>query len=479
MDTRKFVRACVACQLSKKSRSKKAGLLKSITASEPWEIIGIDFIGPIRDSKKGNRHILVITDYFTKWPEAYALKEATSREVARILVTKIFPRHGLPKKILSDQGSQFTSHLLNELLEEMKIKKMQTTAYHPQCDGQVERLNSVLKTQITIFCDQRQSDWDEWLPLVLLAYRRTKHSATGYSPYFMLHGREPLIAMDTIISAKMKETVSNHQYINDLISALKTAHEAAKIATLKAKEEQQRQYNKDKLNVEYEVDDYVIVQAIKKPGDFKFKRPFYGPFRIRQKLSELNYKLEDLEGNPIEKTFNITQLKRINFNNVSEWNEQADSVEKYQIDEEEPSSDEDEEETRLNDRRENNNDEDEDNSSDNSDSESESLDRVDQKEKQKIEKEKEKKKKKLEKFHDEIKGIHAIIAGKEIKKLSAIKTQLSRDIIPLHVKNSTRKENFIACVKKCENTKQLEDLLKNWIDEFANVFEYELTSATK
>jgi transposase InsO family protein len=189
-DTKKFVRACIACQLSKKSRRKKNGLLKSITATEPWEIIGIDFIGPIRESKKGNRYILVITDYFTKWPEAYALREASTKEAAKILVTKIFPRHGLPKKILSDQGSQFTSNLFSELLEEMKIKKMQTTAYHPQCDGQVERLNSVLKTQITIFCDQRQFDWDEWLPLVLLAYRRTKHSVTGYSPYFMLHGRE-------------------------------------------------------------------------------------------------------------------------------------------------------------------------------------------------------------------------------------------------------------------------------------------------
>ena len=147
----------------------------------------------------------------------------------------------------------------------------------------------------------------------------------------MLHGREPSVAMDTLISTKMKETVSNHQYINDLMSALKTAHAAAIVATQRAKEEQQRQYNKGKLNIEYEVDDYVLVQNIKKPGDYKFKRPYFGPFRIREKLSELNYKLEDLEGNPIEKTMNITQLKRINFSDVDSWKKELEQIEKYKI----------------------------------------------------------------------------------------------------------------------------------------------------
>jgi uncharacterized protein YdiU (UPF0061 family) len=170
---------------------------------------------------------------------------------------------------------------------------------------------------------------------------------------------------------------------------------------------------------------------------------------------------------------NITQLKRINFNNVAEWKEQSNPIEKYKIDEDEFSDDEAEEEAKLIHRREKNNYKEE-SSSESSDNESDSEDRVDQKEKQK-----ENQNKKLEKFHEEIRAIYEIINGKEIKNLSAIKTQLSRDIIPLHVKNSKRKEEIINQIKKCENTKQLTELLKYWINEFSVVFKYELTSATK
>ena len=218
------------------------------------------------------------------------------------------------------------------------------------------------------------------------------------------------------------------------------------------------------------------MQNIKKPGDYKFKRPYFGPFRIREKLSELNYKLEDLEGNPIEKTMNITQLKRINFSDVDSWKKELEQIEKYKIDENEFSDEEVEDESQSNQRREKNN-ENEDDSSESSESDSERLDRVDQKEK--IEKEKENKNKKLEKFYDEIKSVYDIIAGKSIKNVSAIRTQLSRDIIRLHVKNTNRREEFIAQVKKCETSKQLEDLLKLWLDEFRVVFDYEFTSVTK
>ena len=171
-------------------------------------------------------------------------------------------------------------------------------------------------------------------------------------------------------------------------------------------------------------------------------------------------------------------MKRINFNNVEEWNKEANPVENYKIDEDEFSDEENETETRLIDRREKNNNDD-DSSDESSDDESDSDDRVDQKEKQKIEKQKENQNKKLEKFHSEIRAIHDSINGKEIKNLSAIKTQLSRDIIPLHIKNNQRKQEIASRVKKCEDSKQLTELLKYWIDEFSVVFKYELTSATK
>jgi len=138
-DTKEYVKSCDACQ----RRGQKGGksYLNPIKVGEPFERIGIDFVGPLERTKKGNKYILVVTDYLTKWPEAKAMKEATAENVVKFIYEGIICRHGCPKIILSDRGTHFKNKLVEELCEKFEIKHKLSSPYHPQTNGLVESFN--------------------------------------------------------------------------------------------------------------------------------------------------------------------------------------------------------------------------------------------------------------------------------------------------------------------------------------------------
>jgi len=147
--------------------------METIFVSEPWEIVAVDVMGPLPRTAKGNRFIVVFSDYFTRWVEAFAITVQDTKHIAKLLVEQIICRYGTPKKLLSDRGSVFLSDLAKQVYEALGIHKLNTTAYHPQTDGLVERFNHTLATMLAMFCNDNQRDWDVLLPYVLFAYRTT------------------------------------------------------------------------------------------------------------------------------------------------------------------------------------------------------------------------------------------------------------------------------------------------------------------
>ena len=134
--------------------------------------------------------MLVVCDYATRYPEAVALKNIDAGTIAEELVT-IFSRVGIPQEILTDQGANFTSHLLTELYRMLHIRPICTTPYHPQSDGLVEHFNQTLKTMLKKSLGQKGSNaknWDTLLPYLLFAYREVPQSSTGFSPFELLYG---------------------------------------------------------------------------------------------------------------------------------------------------------------------------------------------------------------------------------------------------------------------------------------------------
>ncbi|CAA9999102.1 unnamed protein product, partial [Nesidiocoris tenuis] len=129
-------------------------------------------------------------DYFTKWPEAFAVADQTAETVAEGLVEHVVSRFGVPQEIHTDQGTHFESAVFQHALKVLGIRRTRTTPLHPQSNGMVERFNRTLVDLLSKTVGGDQKDWDKQLPIALLAYRGTDHSSTGFSPAMLLYGRE-------------------------------------------------------------------------------------------------------------------------------------------------------------------------------------------------------------------------------------------------------------------------------------------------
>ena len=157
----------------------------------PWQDISIDMIGPLPRSN-GMDAIVVIVDRFTKM---IRLKAATtsilSEGIAKICRDEIWKIHGIPRTILSDRGPQFASKFMEDLTKVLGTKRKLSTAYHPQTDGQTERINQEIGTFLQHYMNYKQDNWTEWLAMVEFTYNDKKHAVTGRTPFELNFGRYP------------------------------------------------------------------------------------------------------------------------------------------------------------------------------------------------------------------------------------------------------------------------------------------------
>ena len=158
--------------------------LHPIPVQKPFQIIGVDIMElPI--TERGNKYVIVFQDFLTKWPLVFAAPDQKSTRIAHLLAEEIVPLFGVPDALLSDRGTNLLSHLMQDVCQLLGIAKLNTTAYHPQCDGMVERLR---KAMLQKTCAKFGQQWDRFLPGVLWAYRNTPHESTKEKPSFLLFG---------------------------------------------------------------------------------------------------------------------------------------------------------------------------------------------------------------------------------------------------------------------------------------------------
>ena len=167
-----------------------------IKVEQPFDRIGIDIIGPLFTTNKGNKYIVVATDYLTKWPEARALTNAKASSVVPFFYEDIICKHGCPKELLTDRGTHFVNQMLDSLCEELGVKHKLTTAYHPQTNDLVERFNRTLCETLAKFANENKNDWDDFLPSTLFAYRTKRHSTTQHEPFYLTYGRNATLLIE-------------------------------------------------------------------------------------------------------------------------------------------------------------------------------------------------------------------------------------------------------------------------------------------
>jgi transposase InsO family protein len=147
----------------------------------------MDIAGPFPQSDRGNRYLLIAMNYFTKWPEVYPIPNQEASTVAAALVTD-FCRFGVPRELHSDQGRNFESRLMLEVLKRLGISKTRTTPLHLQSDGMVERYVKMIEEHLRKVVSTHQRDRYEMLPIFLLAYRASTHETTGMTPSNIFSG---------------------------------------------------------------------------------------------------------------------------------------------------------------------------------------------------------------------------------------------------------------------------------------------------
>ena len=153
----------------------------------PWDRAACDILGPLPLTYSGNKYIIVYSDYLTKYVEAFALPDITAVTVAKSFVYGVISRHGCPRQLLTDCGAQFTSQVMREVCTLCSVSKIQTSPYHPQCDGLIERANRTILDMLAMYSEKFQKSWDESLNMVLFAYRspgyRSLHECLRFMPF--------------------------------------------------------------------------------------------------------------------------------------------------------------------------------------------------------------------------------------------------------------------------------------------------------
>ena len=211
-----YVKSCDTCAKKKHPIRTKRPPMQLTGAGYPMERIATDILGPLPETSNGNRYILVIADYFTKWTEAFAIPDQTTETVAKCLVNEVISRYRLPAYIHSDQGRQFESQLYQEVCTLLDIKKTMTTPYHPQSDGLVERFNRTLERLLSAFVNAEHTDWDERLPYVMMAYRSSVNETTGYTPNMMMLGRDVTVPLDIQFANPLDEKEFRSGFVTKL-----------------------------------------------------------------------------------------------------------------------------------------------------------------------------------------------------------------------------------------------------------------------
>ena len=301
-ETEQFCKQCEMCAASKAPPYTVKAPLQQDPPSYPWERIAMDVVGPLPRTEAGNRFILVVSDYFTKWPEAFALKDHKAETIAAVLVDEVICRHGVPRSIHTDQGRDFESTLLKNMCELLEVEKTRTTAYHPESDGLVERLNKTLVTMLRTCVDEEQKNWDTLLPKILLGYRTSVQTTTGYSPFRLVYGREAMLPVDIMFGGSKERFSTQNRFVNQQDEFLEKAFEMVRSHS-KLEQKRQKYYYDRRVHpsckkVKYDVGDWVRVYnpSTKRGQVRKLKRCYRGPYRVIKVISDVVYRVQRVNG---------------------------------------------------------------------------------------------------------------------------------------------------------------------------------------
>ena len=259
------------------------------TPAERWDKVSVNFMVKLPDVH-GYDAVMNVVDCVGKCAHFIPTHTTITAEgSARLYLREVWKHHGLPRSVISDRGSQFVGEFTRELYRLLGIKLAPSTAYHPQTDGQTERVNQEMEQYIRIFANERQDDWDELLPMGEFAYNNHIHSSTQQTPFMVDTGRHPRMGFEP------QEPCSKLESVNEFADRMAKGLEEAKAALTKAKDEYALYYDRRRIPApEFEAGNMVWLDH----SDIKTTRPSakfghrqLGPYPVEKKIGPSSYRL--------------------------------------------------------------------------------------------------------------------------------------------------------------------------------------------
>ncbi|XP_071948879.1 uncharacterized protein [Antedon mediterranea] len=287
---REHCKTCPQCQYLTKTKKQKQLLRPLPIIDIPFKRIGIDIAGPFCVTEDGNRYLLVLCDYATRYPEAIAIPDQTAVTVAQSLIT-VFSRVGLPSQIIHDQGTNFMSQIIVELCKKLGIEKIPTTPYHQQTNGLTERFIGTLKLMINSLSHVQRENWDRYIPLLLFSYREVPCEFTGYSPFHLLYGREirgPLsLFKQGFLGENTQTDIPSH--LLGIAHNLTKWMASANHTKQKKQQKMKSYYDRSAKDIHYKVGEEVLIFLPEGAG--KLDSKWQGPYKITKKVGEVDYEI--------------------------------------------------------------------------------------------------------------------------------------------------------------------------------------------
>jgi hypothetical protein len=308
-----YVVVCDSCQRIKAEHQRHAGSLQALQIPQwKWDDNGMDFIVSFPRTRTGYDSIWVVVDHLTKAAHFIPVKTTyTSVVLAELYISRIVCLHVVPKKIVSDRGTQFTSHFLQQLHEALGTHLKFSSAYHPQTDGQTERTNQILEDMLRACALQDKIGWDKRLPYAEFSYNNNYQASLKMSPFKTLYGRNCRITLHW--DQPGERQVFGPDILLEAKENIRMVRDNLKIA-----QSRQRSYaDTRRRELSFEVGDYVClkvspIRGIKRFG-FKGKlAPRYiKPYQIQARRGEVAYQLSLPENlSVVHNVFHVSQLKK-------------------------------------------------------------------------------------------------------------------------------------------------------------------------
>jgi hypothetical protein len=287
--------------------------LQTIPITWPFVVWNFDMVGPLRQAPRGFTHLLVAVDKFSKWIEARPIVSVRSEEVVSFF-TDIIYHFGIPNTIITDNGTQFTGKKFLNFCDDNHIRVDWSVVAHPKTNGQVERANGMiqgLKPRIFKRLDKFRARWVAELPYVLWSLRTTPSRATGFTPFFMVHGSEAVLPTDIDYGSPRVRAYTeegNQIALKDEIDQLDEARDVVLLKSAKYQQALRRYHERNMRPREFHVGDLFLRRVQASKDRHKLSLPWEGPFIIHEMLRPGTYKIKYEDGRVVTNAWNIEHL---------------------------------------------------------------------------------------------------------------------------------------------------------------------------